>query len=132
MASAAPPAEGPMHGCALFRGDEMLLFVEDVGRHNAIDTIAGWMWMHGDPVGRPAAPLLFYTTGRLTSEMVAAPEDLAGVLGCIVPDPGVAQLVTARSIRKAPILISAWRATPIQRTNGTRRYVRARMPDAPR
>ncbi|MCY7319298.1 MAG: formate dehydrogenase accessory sulfurtransferase FdhD, partial [Ramlibacter sp.] len=34
---------GSVHGCALFRGDDMLLFVEDVGRHNAIDTIAGWM-----------------------------------------------------------------------------------------
>ncbi|HSV50695.1 MAG TPA: formate dehydrogenase accessory sulfurtransferase FdhD [Burkholderiaceae bacterium] len=60
---------GSVHGCALFRGQEMLLFVEDVGRHNAIDTIAGWMWlqddesMHGDDK-------LFYTTGRLTSEMV--------------------------------------------------------------
>jgi formate dehydrogenase accessory protein FdhD len=36
---------GSVHGCALFRGEEMLVFVEDVGRHNAIDTIAGWMWM---------------------------------------------------------------------------------------
>src|SRR5690606_15999373 len=36
---------GSVHGCALFRGEEMLLFVEDVGRHNAIDTIAGWMWL---------------------------------------------------------------------------------------
>ena len=57
---------GSVHGCALFRQDELLMFVEDVGRHNAIDTIAGWMWLHevtgGDKV--------FYTTGRLTSEMV--------------------------------------------------------------
>jgi FdhD protein len=36
-------SSGSVHGCALFRGEEMLLFVEDVGRHNAIDTIAGWM-----------------------------------------------------------------------------------------
>ena len=43
---------GSVHGCALFRGGEMLMFVEDVGRHNAIDTIAGWMWLHGD--GRSA------------------------------------------------------------------------------
>jgi FdhD protein len=57
---------GSVHGCALFRQDELLMFVEDVGRHNAIDTIAGWMWLNdvsgGDKV--------FYTTGRLTSEMV--------------------------------------------------------------
>jgi FdhD protein len=62
-------SSGSVHGCALFRGPEMLTFVEDVGRHNAVDTIAGWMWlqnpedMHGDDK-------VFYTTGRLTSEMV--------------------------------------------------------------
>lgn len=61
---------GSVHGCALFQlqphGSELLYFVEDVGRHNAIDTIAGWMGMHG--VG--GADKAFYTTGRLTSEMV--------------------------------------------------------------
>lgn len=62
---------GSVHGCALFRGEEMLLFVEDVGRHNAIDTIAGWMWLHEqEHAAREDAPLVFYTTGRLTSEMV--------------------------------------------------------------
>jgi len=78
---------GSVHGCALFRGEDMLVFVEDVGRHNAIDTIAGWMWMN--PEATSAAPStqagqtdtasfqpmggadkVFYTTGRLTSEMV--------------------------------------------------------------
>ncbi|MEO7056130.1 MAG: formate dehydrogenase accessory sulfurtransferase FdhD [Caldimonas sp.] len=57
---------GSVHGCALFRQSEMLLFVEDVGRHNAIDTIAGWMWLNGIE----GADKIFYTTGRLTSEMV--------------------------------------------------------------
>ncbi|MBN8510639.1 MAG: formate dehydrogenase accessory sulfurtransferase FdhD [Burkholderiales bacterium] len=61
---------GSVHGCALFRAGvtevEMLMFVEDVGRHNAIDTIAGWMGLHGVAGGDKA----FYTTGRLTSEMV--------------------------------------------------------------
>ena len=57
---------GSVHGCALFRGTEMLMFIEDVGRHNAIDTIAGWMWLHGVAGGDKT----FYTTGRLTSEMV--------------------------------------------------------------
>lgn len=60
---------GSVHGCALFRGEAMLIFVEDVGRHNAIDTIAGWMWMQ-DPALMDAADKVFYTTGRLTSEMV--------------------------------------------------------------
>ncbi|PKO44262.1 MAG: sulfurtransferase FdhD [Betaproteobacteria bacterium HGW-Betaproteobacteria-3] len=69
---------GSVHGCALFRGEEMLIFIEDVGRHNAIDTIAGWMWLqHGDDATAAApgtamtgADKVFYTTGRLTSEMV--------------------------------------------------------------
>mgnify|MGYP001764996694 CR=1 FL=1 len=60
-------SSGSVHGCALFQGDRMLVFVEDVGRHNAIDTIAGWMWMQGVRTG---ADKVFYTTGRLTSEMV--------------------------------------------------------------
>jgi FdhD protein len=59
---------GSVHGCALFRGEEMLLFVEDVGRHNAIDTIAGWMWLQ--QAAMPSDDKVFYTTGRLTSEMV--------------------------------------------------------------
>jgi FdhD protein len=119
-------SSGSVHGCALFRGADMLIFVEDVGRHNALDTIAGWMWMNDEAptlvasrtaldmtqpeatslrsvpacIGRPGAaglspegsvPCLrrpgaaasepvgcgisgsdkvFYTTGRLTSEMV--------------------------------------------------------------
>ena len=57
---------GSVHGCALFRQDELLMFVEDVGRHNAIDTIAGWMWLRG----MGGEDKTFYTTGRLTSEMV--------------------------------------------------------------
>jgi FdhD protein len=66
---------GSVHGCALFQGEEMLVFVEDVGRHNAIDTIAGWMWMQGSGANLPetrmaGADKVFYTTGRLTSEMV--------------------------------------------------------------
>jgi FdhD protein len=63
---------GSVHGCALFRREQMQLFVEDVGRHNAIDTIAGWMWLHGGAhaPATPTEPLVFYTTGRLTSEMV--------------------------------------------------------------
>jgi FdhD protein len=57
---------GSVHGCALFQGDDMRLFVEDVGRHNAIDTIAGWMGMQGVE----GNDKVLYTTGRMTSEMV--------------------------------------------------------------
>jgi FdhD protein len=62
---------GSVHGCALFQGETMLMFVEDVGRHNAIDTIAGWMWLQAaqsEPM--TGQDKVFYTTGRLTSEMV--------------------------------------------------------------
>jgi len=57
---------GAVHGCALCQDDRILRFVEDVGRHNAVDAIAGHMWLHGTSGGDK----LFYTTGRLTSEMV--------------------------------------------------------------
>ena len=85
---------GSVHGCALFEGEAMRLFVEDVGRHNAIDTIAGWMWLQDEEMapkesasgslppegvrasrGGPSTRMrtddkVFYTTGRLTSEMI--------------------------------------------------------------
>jgi len=57
---------GAVHGCALCRADDVLMFVEDVGRHNAADAIAGRMWLDGIPGGDK----IFYTTGRLTSEIV--------------------------------------------------------------
>jgi FdhD protein len=58
---------GSVHGCALFTNDgELLWFVEDVGRHNAVDAIAGLMWLER----MDGADKVFYTTGRLTSEMV--------------------------------------------------------------
>jgi len=56
-----------VHACALFVNEDLQLFVEDVGRHNAVDTIAGWMALQ-QPL--PAGEKVFYTTGRLTSEMV--------------------------------------------------------------
>jgi FdhD protein len=63
-------AAGAVHGCALATNDvgasSILTFVEDVGRHNAVDAIAGQMWIDGID----GADKIFYTTGRLTSEMV--------------------------------------------------------------
>ena len=57
---------GAVHGCVLASGSEILYFVEDVGRHNAVDAIAGQMWLDGVD----GSDKIFYTTGRLTSEMV--------------------------------------------------------------
>ncbi len=57
---------GAIHGCVLCEKDRPLVYMEDVGRHNAVDKIAGYMFLNGIP----AADKIFYTTGRLTSEMV--------------------------------------------------------------
>ena len=57
---------GAVHGCAVCKDDKVLSFVEDVGRHNAVDTLAGEMWLNKES----GEDKIFYTTGRLTSEMV--------------------------------------------------------------
>lgn len=57
---------GAIHGTVLCRGDQVLIYTEDVGRHNAVDKIAGWMFA----TGTGGADKMLYTTGRLTSEMV--------------------------------------------------------------
>lgn len=57
---------GAIHGCVLCQGDRPLVYLEDVGRHNAVDKIAGWMFLNKvTPDDK-----IFYTTGRLTSEMI--------------------------------------------------------------
>jgi FdhD protein len=57
---------GAIHGCVLAQADEVIVYLEDVGRHNAADKIAGWMFLNRvEPQDK-----IFYTTGRLTSEMV--------------------------------------------------------------
>jgi len=78
---------GSVHGCALFNGEQMQIFVEDVGRHNAIDTIAGWMWMQGV---RADADAIFYTTGRLTSEMVMKSAQMG--VAVVVSRSGITQM----------------------------------------
>ena len=57
---------GAIHGTVLCQGDQPLVYMEDVGRHNAVDKVAGWMRSTGTPAGDKT----LYTTGRLTSEMV--------------------------------------------------------------
>ncbi|MDO9277364.1 MAG: formate dehydrogenase accessory sulfurtransferase FdhD [Polaromonas sp.] len=98
---------GSVHACALFQlgGDEpkMLLFIEDVGRHNAIDTIAGWLAMHViDSQG-----LVFYTTGRLTSEMVIKSAQMG--VPIVVSRSGITQM--GHQIAQAVGLCAIGRAT---------------------
>ena len=71
---------GAIHGCVLAQEDRPLLYMEDVGRHNAVDKIAGYMFLNG------IAPddKIFYTTGRLTSEMVIKTVKMR------IPDSGLA------------------------------------------
>ena len=139
---------GSVHACALFdtvsAEPEMLLFIEDVGRHNAIDTIAGWMWMNmastlGTVVsslppggaelrlGRPGASfvapmldasdavpsfsttagLVFYTTGRLTSEMVIKSAQMG--VPIVVSRSGITQM--GHQVAQAVGLCAIGRAT---------------------
>ena len=85
---------GSVHGCALFHGEQMQVFVEDVGRHNAIDTIAGWMWMldleRAPPGMASSADKVFYTTGRLTSEMVIKAAQMG--VAVVVSRSGITQM----------------------------------------
>jgi FdhD protein len=98
---------GSVHACALFAGSELRLFVEDVGRHNAVDTIAGWMALdeaaaptpHGSHGSLPpgnadlasgGAVKVFYTTGRLTSEMVIKSAQMG--VAIVVSRSGITQM----------------------------------------
>jgi FdhD protein len=84
---------GSVHGCALFHGTEMLMFVEDVGRHNAIDTLAGWMAMRGlssKICADVERPFVFYTTGRLTSEMVIKSAQMG--IAIVISRSGITQM----------------------------------------
>ncbi|OGB29881.1 MAG: formate dehydrogenase family accessory protein FdhD [Burkholderiales bacterium RIFCSPLOWO2_12_FULL_61_40] len=85
---------GSVHGCALFHGQELLFFVEDVGRHNAIDTIAGWMALQA---GLDRAGKVFYTTGRLTSEMVIKSAQMG--IAVVVSRSGTTQMGQAVAAR---------------------------------
>ena len=90
---------GSVHACALFLNTELQLFVEDVGRHNAVDTIAGWMALNTDAhvpsafkeeTPKPPAQKVFYTTGRLTSEMVIKSAQMG--VAVVVSRSGITQM----------------------------------------
>jgi FdhD protein len=98
---------GSVHACALFQlgvdEPKMLLFIEDVGRHNAIDTIAGWLAMNEIT----SEGLVFYTTGRLTSEMVIKSAQMG--VPIVVSRSGITQM--GHQIAQAVGLCAIGRAT---------------------
>ena len=101
---------GSVHACALFdtagSEPEMLLFVEDVGRHNAIDTMAGWMWISPSKLAG-SDKQVFYTTGRLTSEMVIKSAQMG--VPIVVSRSGITQM--GHQVAQAVGLCAIGRAT---------------------
>ena len=101
---------GSVHACALFDvqagAPNMLLFVEDVGRHNAIDTIAGWMAMQAK-ASMDQSEKVFYTTGRLTSEMVIKSAQMG--VPIVVSRSGITQM--GHQVAQAVGLCAIGRAT---------------------
>jgi len=137
---------GSVHACALFDGSELRLFVEDVGRHNAVDTIAGWMSLNDEATARrhssgalptkgtdlvPGEPVkVFYTTGRLTSEMVIKSAQMG--VAIVVSRSGITQM--GLEVAQRVGLCAIGRATNkrfLCYTNAHRLVMDAIPPDAP-
>lgn len=112
---------GSVHGCALFDGDAMLCHVEDVGRHNAIDTIAGWLWMQQLDLAQPSSAAAFYTTGRLTSEMVMKAAQMG--VPVVVSRNGVTQMGQALAQRLGLCLIGRAKGRHFLVYSGFERFV---------
>jgi FdhD protein len=92
---------GAVHGCGLCHQAQVLDFVEDVGRHNAVDTLAGRQWLAEADSGRAD---IFYTTGRLTSEMVLKVAQMG--IGVLVSRSGVTQKGVELAARFGVMLIA--------------------------
>ncbi len=103
---------GAVHGCALCHDEEILIFVEDVGRHNAVDAIAGHMWLEGID----GDDKVFYTTGRLTSEMVIKVAQMG--IPVLVSRSGVTQMGLELARKVGVILIARARGEHFLVYNG--------------
>ncbi|WFM69704.1 formate dehydrogenase accessory sulfurtransferase FdhD [Halomonas sp. CKK8] len=107
---------GAVHGCALCRQEAVLDFVEDVGRHNAVDTLAGRQWLEEtDSAGAD----IFYTTGRLTSEMVLKVAQMG--IGVLVSRSGVTQKGVELAQRFGVLLIARAKGRHFQAIHGAGR-----------
>lgn len=96
---------GSVHGCGLCQGERVIMYVEDVGRHNAADSIAGRMWFEGIP----GVDKLLYTTGRLTSEILMK----AAFMGIpvVVSKSGVTQMGLELARDMGMVVVGRARAT---------------------
>ena len=121
-------AAGAVHGCALALNDgdssRILTFVEDVGRHNAVDAIAGQMWLEG----WDGADKLFYTTGRLTSEMVIKAAQMQ--IPCLVSRSGLTKMGYDIAARIGITMIGRAVNRHYLLFTGRHRFVKTRSPTA--
>ncbi|MGQ7248322.1 formate dehydrogenase accessory sulfurtransferase FdhD [Halomonas sp. V046] len=109
---------GAVHGCALCRQTTVLDFVEDVGRHNAVDTLAGRQWLDGAASGQAD---VFYTTGRLTSEMVLKVAQMG--ISVLISRSGVTQKGVELAERFGVMLIARAKGRRLQLINAADRFV---------
>lgn len=114
---------GAVHGCALCQQTGVLDFVEDVGRHNAVDTLAGRQWLAEADSGRAD---IFYTTGRLTSEMVLKVAQMG--IGVLVSRSGVTQKGVELAARFGVMLIARAKGRHFQAIHSCGRLVLDAVP----
>lgn len=117
---------GAVHGCALCRQTEVLDFVEDVGRHNAVDTLAGRQWLQQS---NSASADIFYTTGRLTSEMVLKVAQMG--ISVLVSRSGVTQKGVELAERFGVMLIGRAKGKNFQAINANGRLTLDAIPAKP-
>lgn len=114
---------GAVHGCALCRQERVLDFVEDVGRHNAVDTLAGRQWLAQSDSGTAD---IFYTTGRLTSEMVLKVAQMG--IAVLVSRSGVTQKGVELAQRFGVLLIARAKGRHFQAIHAAGRLELDAMP----
>lgn len=117
---------GGVHACALCdRQGQLLAFCEDIGRHNAVDSLAGQLWLEN----LPASELIFYTTGRLTSEMVIKAAQMG--ISVLLSRSGATVMGLELAQRLGILLIARARGTHFQVFHGAKRLILDAKP-APR
>jgi FdhD protein len=114
---------GAVHGCALCEGSRIELFVEDVGRHNAVDVIAGHMWLNNISGDNK----IFYTTGRLTSEMVIKVTQMG--VPILLSRSGATQMGLAMAQQAGVILISRAKGQRLLVLNGGDKVIFDAIPE---